>query len=151
MKFSGRLGSFLLNVGLGAAALALGVLLWALGTRALAPATPSGEGAPPDIVQVEVLNGAGAAGIAGTLRDHLRREGFDVVSTGNYARFDVAETFVLDRTGQPAAARAVADALGLPHARVRTDTGTFYDPDATVVLGRDYRLLEAFAKDPERP
>lgn len=152
VKSSGRLGSLLLNVGLGLAALALAVLLWALGTRALAPRMegPAADG-PADIVQVEVLNGAGAPGIAKAARDHLRRAGYDVVATGNYARFDVAETFVLDRVGRPETARAVAAALGLPATRVRTDSGTYFDPDATVVLGRDYAALAAFEDDRDEP
>lgn len=51
------------------------------------------------LIQVEVLNGCGVAGIGDGLTDVLRSKGIDVVKTGNYRSFDVDNTFIVDRAG----------------------------------------------------
>lgn len=138
--------------------LALGVLL-VLGALAasflIEAGAPAGEAelpsleprSAPDIsddeqrrrVRVEVLNGAGDAGAAAQVTDALRAAGFDVKTYGNADRFDYAESHVLDRSGRPGAAGAVAAALGGIGVVERLD-GELY-LDASVILGSDWKNL----------
>ncbi|HSG47779.1 MAG TPA: LytR C-terminal domain-containing protein, partial [Longimicrobiales bacterium] len=87
-------------------------------------------------VRVEVKNGGGRSGMARSATDVLRDEGLDVVEMGNWEDFQVPESFVLDRVGDVAAARRVADLLGIRE--VRSDAGTNLYADVTVVLGQDW-------------
>lgn len=90
-------------------------------------------------VRVEVLNGAGDAGAAAQVTEVLRAAGFDVKTYGNADRFDYATSHVLDRSGRPGAAGAVAAALGGIGVVERLD-GELY-LDASVILGSDWRDL----------
>lgn len=93
------------------------------------------------IIQLEVLNGCGEAGIANNFTTHLRNNGFDVVEVGNFERFDVEKTFVISRSASPNNARRVADALGISEQNIiREESSDFY-LDVTVVLGKDYETL----------
>jgi hypothetical protein len=87
-------------------------------------------------VRAEVLNGAGRPGLARLATNRLRGEGFDVVFFGNAARFDHAHSVVLDRTGDIAAARAVAAALGIDSVATALDAALLLD--VSVVLGADW-------------
>lgn len=87
-------------------------------------------------LRVEVLNGSGDRGAAARIRDHLRANGFDVVSVGNAEHFDHGVTHVLNRSGQPGAAREVASHLGADSVANAIDPDLFLD--ATVVLGKDW-------------
>ncbi len=91
----------------------------------------------PGRVRVEVLNAAGVPGLAREIKTLLRDRGFDVVSFGN-ARGVAGDTSrVIDRVGNPDAARQVADALGV--SRVVTERDSTLMVDASVVLGKDWR------------
>jgi hypothetical protein len=93
------------------------------------------------IIQLEVLNGCGEPGIANNFTNHLRNNGFDVVEVGNFERFDVEETFIISRSSSPNNARRVASALGIPTQNIiREESSDFY-LDVTVVLGKDYQIL----------
>lgn len=90
---------------------------------------PAGRG------RLEVLNGAGRAGLARHATDLLRGGPFDVVYFGNArARLDSSE--VIDRSGRLEIARAAAERLGIT--RVRSEPDSTLLLDATVVLGRDW-------------
>lgn len=94
------------------------------------------------IIQVEVLNGCGVGGIADRFTDFLRNNKFDVVSMGNYIRFDMDETLVIDRTGNKANALAVASALGVKRENVIQQLNNDYLLDVSIVIGRDYYTLK---------
>jgi hypothetical protein len=91
---------------------------------------------PEERIRVEVLNAGGVPGMAARATDHLRSLGFDVVYFGNARTFDREETAVLDRSGSPEAARAVARALGVAEADQALDPGLLLD--VTVLLGRGW-------------
>jgi hypothetical protein len=101
--------------------------------RALADADPAPA---PATIRIEVLNGAGRAGLARDATHRLRGDGFDVVFYGNAARFDHPASFVLARTGDLASARAVAASLGIDSVAVEPDSVLLLD--ATVILGADW-------------
>ncbi|MEO9884704.1 MAG: LytR C-terminal domain-containing protein [Balneola sp.] len=93
------------------------------------------------IIQLEVLNGCGEAGIANNYTNLLRNNGFDVVETGNFERFDVNKTFIISRSSSPDNAKRVAQALGVNEENIiREESPDFY-LDVTVVLGKDYHTL----------
>ncbi len=145
--------SLLLNVGLAVAGLLVLVLAYAFATSTLSPgASPvlraSAADPPADIIQVEVLNGCGASGVAGRATGFLRDHDVDVVGSGNYADFEQEHSLVIDRVGNRAAALRVAALLGIDEAYVRSEPGESYYLDASVVIGRDYETLRAFGDEP---
>ncbi len=148
-SWQARVKNGLLNAGLLVVGLGVMILLYGLVTRTLLP-SPSpqrSEGATElvgSIIQVEVRNGAGIDHLAAETTHYLRERGFDVVDVGNYSSFQQEQSIVIDRVGDPEAARKVAEALGLPTDRVRQDIRSQYYLDASVVIGHDYKQLRPF-------
>jgi len=91
------------------------------------------------LIQVEVLNGCGVAGIGDGLTDVLRSKGIDVVKTGNYRSFDIDNTFIIDRLGKIETANRVADSLNLDKRFIITEKNKSYFLDLTIVIGKDYK------------
>jgi LCP family protein required for cell wall assembly len=54
---------------------------------------------------IEILNGSGIAGLAGTAEAYLKERGFHVVATGNADRQDYASSVIIDNRGRPYATR----------------------------------------------
>jgi hypothetical protein len=138
----------LLNVSIGLAVLVVLVLGYGLVTRMLNPPVlperaENPAGLQGEVIQVELRNGCGVPGVVAAARLFLIDRGFDVVETGNWSRFDVEQTRVIDRSGDREAALRVAAALGLAPDRVEADPRPLF-VDVTVVIGRDYQQLCAF-------
>jgi hypothetical protein len=91
------------------------------------------------LIQVEVLNGCGVAGVGDGLTDVLRAKGIDVVKTGNYRSFDVDNTFIVDRMGKVETAERVADSLNLNKRFIITEKNKNLFLDLTIVIGKDYK------------
>lgn len=131
--------------------LAVGALLgsfWLEWRRAPSPAggtssDPAEAGVLEGRPRVEVLNGVGDRGVARRGAEVLRDRGFDVVYFGNADAFGHGATRVLDRSGRPEAAAAVARAMGLDSAVTDHDSTLYLD--ATVILGEDWRAALAEA------
>ena len=94
-----------------------------------------------EVIQVEVLNGCGALGVAEKFTDYLRKEKFDVVQMGNYVSFDIDKSMVIDRTGNRANAEKVASALGIDDKNVILQKSDNSFLDVSVVIGKDYKKL----------
>lgn len=101
------------------------------GLRAFGPAVDH-----PGNVRVEVLNGAGAAGLARDATYRLRDDGFDVVFFGNADHFGYERSVVVDRVGRLDRARAVAAALGIDSVATALDSSLMLE--VSVVLGDDW-------------
>lgn len=134
-----RLGAALLGLALAVA----GAFLVSMVADILGPGDAPGDaaahldpGREPFTVRVEVLNGSGTPGLARRATEALRDAGFDVVYFGNAPSFGHDSTAVLARSGGPAAARAVARALGVQGVRVEPDSTLVLD--VTVILGTDW-------------
>ena len=141
---SSGLSDGLLNAALIGATVLLLILLYGFLSRAFQPRTVPFRDGGPDRIQVEVRNAAGVDGLAASTTAFLRRRGFDVVATGNAGEQRDLSAVVV-RAGTPAYAARVAGALRLDAARVETaGTAQDYDPDVTVLLGRDYQTLAPF-------
>ncbi|GAB4131737.1 MAG: hypothetical protein Fur0015_05490 [Ignavibacteriales bacterium] len=93
-----------------------------------------------EIIQVEVLNGCGVSGIAERFTDYLRANKCDVVSSSNYSDYDVPRTIVVDRIGNRANAKYVADILGVKN--IVTEINKDYFLDVSVIIGRDFNQLK---------
>lgn len=118
---------------------------FALGlARGAAPPATSPEGVladpAPRTGRVEVLNASGKGGVARAVTQRLRDAGYDVVFYGNAREAHGDSTVVLDRSGEDHVARAVARELEIERVLTRVDSTLFLD--ATVVLGRDWSVVE---------
>jgi hypothetical protein len=148
-SWQARVKNGLLNAGLLVVGLSVMVLLYGLVTRTLVPSpdpqrSPASSELVGSIIQVEVRNGAGVDQLAAQTTHYLRDRGFDVVDVGNYQSFQQERSVVIDRVGDPEAARKVAEALGLPADRVRQEIRRQYYLDASVIIGHDYEQLRPF-------
>jgi hypothetical protein len=85
-------------------------------------------------IKVEVLNATDIPGLARKATMFLRDRGFDVVEIGNSSE-KRPTTLVLDRSGNPAWAGLVGEALS---AKVEAKPDTSRYLDVTVMLGEDW-------------
>ena len=91
--------------------------------------------APPNTrIKVEVLNATTTKGLARRATLFLRDRGFDVVVIGT-ANQPQGQTVVIDRSGHPAWAKLIANALG---ATVTTRRDSSRYVDATVLVGSNW-------------
>ena len=102
-----------------------------------------------EIVQMEVLNGCGVTGVGQKFTDYLRKNNFDVVNVSNYILNniiinDISQTMVIDRTGNKANAKKVADALGVKYVKIIEQINNDYFLDVTLVIGRDFNQLKPY-------
>ena len=137
---------FRTNLLLGFLVVLLIVMVSALAFRLIYPSVNAQRSPSPthligDIIQIQVLNGHGTPGLASTFTEKLRSSGFDVVETGNFERFGVEETLVIDRIGNIDNARRVARALGVADRNIIREISPGFYLDATVVIGADYDQL----------
>lgn len=98
-----------------------------------------------EMIQVNVLNGCGAPGIASKVREYLRVRGIDVVDIGNYSS-KADFSFIIDRIGDTSASKKVASAMGIPDSiiKLEIDSGMFLK--SSIILGKDYQKLKPFIK-----
>lgn len=94
------------------------------------------------VIQISVLNGCGVQGLANRFTNELRKDGFDVVQSGNFNTFDVTHSMVIDRSGNLENAKRVAHALGISNKNIIQEVSPDYYLDATVVIGSDYEKLK---------
>ncbi len=140
-------GSFVLNATIGFLGLLLCLLLAALFARFIYPriqthSTGTDSELISDVIQLEVLNGCGIAGVAKEFTAALRENGFDVVQTGNFEHYNMQKTTIISRTFNKENAKRVADALGIAHSQIIIEASENYYLDATVVIGSDYKTLK---------
>ncbi|WP_020404621.1 LytR C-terminal domain-containing protein [Gracilimonas tropica] len=145
-KSSTSTNNLLLNTAIGFLSVLLILLIGALFTRIIYPRIFN-ERADiqseliSEIIQIEVLNGCGVSGIANAYTGLLRRNGFDVVETGNFETFDVKETIIISRSGAMANALRVANALGVSEDNVILESSPDFYLDVSVIVGHDYEKL----------
>ena len=90
------------------------------------------------VIQVEVLNACGAAGLADKFTDLLRSKKFDVVKIGNFTSFDVDNSFIIDRVGNKSFAYSLADSIGISKQNVIQQFNKNYYLDVTLIIGKDF-------------
>ena len=93
--------------------------------------------APPGVrIRVQVLNTTATKGLARRATRLLRDRGFDVVEIGTVAP-TMDTTLVLDLSGHPAWADAVAKVMAPARTKARTDSSRYLD--ITVLIGSAWR------------
>ncbi|WP_328289520.1 LCP family protein [Nocardia aurantiaca] len=103
-------------------------------TSAAPVAKPKPAAVDPNTVSVQVSNGSGQAGIAGTTATRLAAQGFQIYSTGNYADGTSAKTKVRFSSGHEAEAGTVASAIPGAVLEPASGLGSIVE----VVLGSDF-------------
>jgi len=104
------------------------------------PAT--GSQGDMEAATIEVLNGTVTTGLAADVTELLRREGLDVVHTGNADRQDIAESLVVAHSDKTATAEYIAGLLDLPRSAVVQGSDPAAEYDVSLILGGDYRPPE---------
>ena len=135
-----------LNAAIGFLSVLLIALLIALSTRIIYPRilntrAENNSQLISQVIQLEVLNGSGVAGIANRFTGVLRKNGFDVVETGNFDHFNLEETIVISRSGIMENAKNVALALGIDEKNILREESPDFYLDVTVVIGHDFEKL----------
>lgn len=138
--------NLLLNSAIGFLGVLLFILIIALGGRFVYPRivserTQQDPALISNVIQLEVLNGCGVAGIASRFTGSLRGYGFDVVETGNFDHYNLEKSLVISRSGQMENARRVARALGISEEQVLLEESPDFYLDVTLVIGSDYQTL----------
>ncbi len=93
--------------------------------------------------EVQVLNGCGIPGVAEKMRQHLVKQGFDVVESDNAKDWNYKKTLVAIRTPGWEGARRLGEALQTDQIVVLLNERT--QADATVFVGDDYQEILANA------
>jgi hypothetical protein len=102
---------------------------------------------PPVLdIEVEVLNGCGESGLAGTLSNHLRINDIDVVRSENADHFEYTETMVILRNEHLPHLLQVTKALGMEESdlRVKKQPDESSDVSITLIIGKDFSSIEPF-------
>jgi hypothetical protein len=89
-------------------------------------------------IQLNVLNGSGAANVARIYTDFLRARKFDVVSMSNYKTSTIEHTYIIDKVGDSSASHKIAYALGISPTRIIVEPDSEAFVDAAVVIGKDF-------------
>ncbi|GEM_PF-395990 len=101
-------------------------------------------------LEIEVLDGAGNMRAAQQFTNILRARGYDVVEMRKSGGGIVDRTYILDRSGDLAAAQKLAATLGVPVDNVFQKIDRTLYLDATVIVGRDFSRLKSYQVSTER-
>ncbi len=93
------------------------------------------------VTQINVQNGCGVNGVGTTMTKFCRQNGFDVVEMGNYKRFDLEHSIVIDRNGKSGEAQRLARLIGIEPKNVVQQFNNDQMVSATVVIGKDFKSL----------
>ena len=93
-------------------------------------------------IQVEVLNGCGGRGLAASFAKTLRKQGIDVVKTGNYKSSGVKNTQIIDRVGNKEFSMQIGEILDVKSRHIYTQKKPELLIDATIIIGKDYKQLK---------
>ena len=133
----------LLNLVIVALLIVVGYFLYGVFSRSTASQPPVDTVAKKQekIIQLDVLNGCGAKGVAAKITNYLRVSGFDVVEMRNYKTSHIPRTLVVDRVGNLEAARRIAASLAVSERNVIQQINPDYFVDVSVIIGDDYQNL----------
>lgn len=88
-------------------------------------------------ITVEVLNGTSRSGLANSVAEKLKEEGYNVTKIGNYKTTTNIATSILNRTDDEDMAKEIKDFLKV--GKVKTEKESDSKVDVTVILGSDYK------------
>ena len=115
--------------------------IFSSGTTPVTPAARKMNDMTRVPMQINVLNGCGVAGVGNTMTKFCRQSGYDVVEMGNYKKFDVEHSIVIDRNGKLSEAQQLASLLGIERKNVVQQFNNDQMVSASVVIGKDFKSL----------
>lgn len=89
-------------------------------------------------INVEILNGTNLSGLASRTAQLYKSFGFKIAAIANAELNDYSRTIVLDRKGNPEAAKKVAELIRCDQIHSQIDENRDETVDVTVILGRDF-------------
>jgi anionic cell wall polymer biosynthesis LytR-Cps2A-Psr (LCP) family protein len=89
-------------------------------------------------VRIEILNGTPVAGLASRTAQLFKSYGFRISSVTNAVRNDYDRTVVVDRRGNPEAARRVAELIKCEQIHSQVEENRDETVDVTIILGKDF-------------
>lgn len=89
-------------------------------------------------VTIEILNGTGLKGLAGSASVLFESYGYKVVSVGNASSFDYSKTVIFDNDGDKSALQQVADVIGCKSFGNPNDLSGPKKANITIILGKDF-------------
>ncbi len=87
-------------------------------------------------ISIEVLNGTSRSGLANSVAEKLKEEGYNVIKIGNYKTSTNISTSIINRTDDDYA-KQVKEFLGVGKVKTEKEDGS--KVDVTVILGSDYK------------
>ncbi len=100
------------------------------------------ESEPQKVIKIQLLNGAGIAGLAGIIRNKLQKLSFiDVVEVGNADRFDYKTSVIIDHSNNPQSAYRIRKLLKT--GKLEFNPSKQLMVDVTLIIGKD---LKTFAQ-----
>lgn len=105
------------------------------------PSTKKGNDTTHVPIQINILNGCGVSGVGSTMTKYCRQLGYDVVEMGNYKKFDLEHSIVIDRSGKTNEAQQLAAQLGIERKNVVQQFNNDQMVSASVVIGKDFKSL----------
>ncbi len=97
---------------------------------------------PPSQISVQVLNGTGQTGLAGSVADQLRTAGFNVVNVGDAPDMTTAKTTISYADSRADSERTLASALaGTPNAQLDSSA----TKTLTLTIGQDWQGVRALS------
>ncbi|MBI4301137.1 MAG: LCP family protein [Chloroflexi bacterium] len=96
-----------------------------------------------EAARVEILNGTTTPGLAQKMAETLQRRGFQQVTYDNAQdKTDHSQTLLINLSSKKYSASLIADLLGLPSSRIRSQNDPQSSADLRLVLGEDAKLPE---------
>jgi len=89
-------------------------------------------------IRIEILNGTGVTGLASRTAQLYKSYGFRIASVMNAERSDYERTVVLDRRGNPDAAKRVAELIRCSQIHSQIEDNRDETVDVTIILGKDF-------------
>jgi serine/threonine protein kinase len=102
-------------------------------------------------LQIEILNGAGKSGIAGTLSKQLKNSGYKIVNTDNYrvngrVNWQVRKTLLIGSLPKTNRIEKLEKILNLNYKRDKLTHKQYKSANIIVILGNDYKTIPVFKK-----
>lgn len=102
------------------------------------PIQASAEAMVAEAARVQVLNGSGVPGLAGTTTEWLRAKNVNVLEPGNADRTDYASTVIIDYTNKPNTSLWLAKLFGVSNVVAGNNPNSLVDVE--VIVGQDWAV-----------
>jgi hypothetical protein len=95
-------------------------------------------------LQLEILNGCGADGVASRATEYCRQKGLDVVYNGNFKNYGVSESYIIGWIENQSELENIAKIMGIEASKISLQKNNNKQLAASIILGADYQKLNPF-------